>query len=256
MTWDTEGEWIRSPGKSMAGNQKCCSVGWDTQDSLTERFLRLLKPEAGEEGATPKYTWGQSRLCAWNWEQRQTWGPDRAGFYYEQSWVDFSKLQAKNGRHLTFRKGQASLWGANGGLAAKVEAGGTSSTASYPKDKGGSGLPSSSSAAAAKILRGGPSLCSVYPTLRTINMERATLSSTPAETEERNTLVIIHNGGGKIGETEMGLESIIFTRLMILSGDIRKVKMRGAGGWWNEDITGRENWRLERDKKNIHMENP
>lgn len=166
MTWDTEGEWIRSPGKSMAGNQKCCSVGWDTQDSLTERFLRLLKPEAGEEGATPKYTWGQSRLCAWNWEQRQTWGPDRAGFYYEQSWVDFSKLQAKNGRHLTFRKGQASLWGANGGLAAKVEAGGTSSTASYPKDKGGSGLPSSSSAAAAKILRGGwipPSALSIPP---------------------------------------------------------------------------------------------
>lgn len=54
--------------------------------------------------------------------RRQTQGPDRAGFYYKQNCVDFSKFQAKNGMLLTFRKVPASLWGANGGLAAKVEA--------------------------------------------------------------------------------------------------------------------------------------
>lgn len=87
-------------------------------------------------------------------------------------------------------------------------------------------------------------------------MEKATLSSTPAETEERNTLIAVHNGGGKIGETEKGLESIIFTRLMILSRDKRKVKMWGGARGGEMKITGRENGRLERDKKNIHMENP
>lgn len=30
----------------------------------------------------------------------------------------------------------------------------------------------------------------------------------------------------------------------------------GSGGGGEIKITGRENWRLERDKKNIHMENP
>lgn len=86
-------------------------------------------------------------------ERRQTQGPDRAGFYYEQNWVDFSKFQAKNGMLLTFRKGPASLWGANGGLAAKVEAGSTLAQQVNQKIK--EALAYQAAAAAEKIVRGG-----------------------------------------------------------------------------------------------------
>lgn len=90
-------------------------------------------------------------------EQRQTQGPDRAGFYYEQNWVDFSKFQAKNEMLPTFRKGQASLWGANGRLAAKVEAGRTLVQQANQKIKEALVYQAAAAAAAAaeKIARGG-----------------------------------------------------------------------------------------------------
>lgn len=39
----------------------------------------------------------------------------------------------------------------------------------------------------------------------------------------------LHHGGGKISETGMGLEAIIFTGLTIMSRDLRKVKMPMEG---------------------------
>lgn len=47
-------------------------------------------------------------------------------------------------------------------------------------------------------------------------------------------MIAVHSGGGKIGETEMGSESIIFAELMILFRDKWKVKMRGV--WVGEGV--------------------
>lgn len=53
---------------------------------------------------------------------------------------------------LTFRKGPASLWGANGGLAAKVEAGSTLAQQANQKIREALAYQA---AAAEKIVRGG-----------------------------------------------------------------------------------------------------
>lgn len=47
----------------MAGNQKCCDVGWDMQDSLMEWFLRLVKPEGGKEGALQSIPEDRAGIC-------------------------------------------------------------------------------------------------------------------------------------------------------------------------------------------------
>lgn len=48
----------------MAGNQKCCYVNWDTQDSLMEQFLGLVKPEGGKEGAPQSIPEDRAGVCA------------------------------------------------------------------------------------------------------------------------------------------------------------------------------------------------
>lgn len=123
-----------------------------------------------------------------------------------------------------------------------------SSAASQPKDKGGSGLPSSSSSREDCERWLNPSLCPIPPWGSSTWRKQLY----PAHRIERNTLIAVHSGGGKIGETEMGLESIIFTGLMILSRDKWKVKMQGVGEGWNKDNRKRELETWKEQEKHSH----